>query len=122
MLFGKSNYTTMTNYLLRVKPDGYIQWEYNGYTDTDSKPVQLNTWHHIVVTGSAPGQIKKVYINNQLIKETLSSSGPFGFISNPFTIGYSSRGAEYFIGAIDDLRLYHKVLSESEIIALFNES
>ncbi|HOO98036.1 MAG TPA: T9SS type A sorting domain-containing protein [Bacteroidales bacterium] len=122
MVFGKSNYTTTTDYLLRVKSDGYIQWEYDGYTDTDSSQLKLNTWHHIVVTASAPGEIKKVYIDNQLIKETLTSSGPFGFISNPFTIGYSSRGAEYFIGTIDELRMYQKVLSESEIDALFKES
>jgi hypothetical protein len=122
MIFGKSNYSTKTNYLLRVKPNGYIQWEYNGYTDTDSVPLQLNTWHHIVVTASGPGQIKRIYIDNQLVKETLTSSGPFGLVTNPFTIGYASYGSEYFIGVIDDIRMYNKVLSESEIDALFNES
>ncbi len=122
MIFGKSNYTTNTNYLLRVKSGGYIQWEYNGYTDTDSVPLQLNTWHHIVVTASGPGQIKKVYIDNQLVKETLASSGPFGLVTDPFTIGYASYNSEYFIGAIDDIRMYNKVLSESEIDILFNES
>ena len=122
MIFGKSNYTTRTNYLLRVKPDGYIQWEYDGYTDTDSAPLQLDTWHHIVVTATGPGLIKRVYIDNQLIKETINSSGPFGQITDPFTIGYASYGAEYFIGAIDDIRMYNKVLSINEIGSLFNES
>jgi hypothetical protein len=122
MVFGKSNYVTATNYLLRVKPNGYIQWEYDGYTDTDSVPLQLNTWHHIVVTASAPGQIKRVYIDNQLIKETITSSGPFGLVSNPLTIGARSIGGEYFNGAIDDIRMYNKVLTEMEIDALFNES
>lgn len=122
MIFGKSNYTTRTNYLLRVKPDGYIQWEYDGYTDTDSAPLQLNTWHHIVVTATGPGLIKRVYIDNQLIKETITSSGPFGQITDPFTIGYASYGAEYFTGAIDDIRMYNKVLSINEIGSLFNES
>ncbi len=122
MVFGKSNYTTKTNYLLRIKPSGYIQWEYNGYTNTDSVPLQINTWSHIVVTASGPGQVKRVYINNQLVKETLTSSGPFGMITNPFTIGYASYGSEYFVGAIDDIRMYNKVLSDSEIDALFNES
>jgi len=122
MIFGKSNYTTKTNYLLRIKPNGYIQWEYDGYTDTDSLPLQLNAWHHIVVTTTGPGLVKRIYINNQLVKETLNSSGPFGTITNPFTIGYASYNSEYFIGAIDDIRMYNKVLSESEINALFNES
>lgn len=122
MIFGKSNYVSQTNYLLRVKSSGYLQWEYNGYTENDSVALQVNSWHHIVVTASGPGQIKKIYINNQLVKETLTSSGPFGFVSNPFTIGYASYGSEYFIGAVDDVRMYNKVLSEIEIDALFNES
>jgi hypothetical protein len=122
MIFGKSNYSTQTNYLLRVKPSGYIQWEYNGYTETDSVPLQLNTWHHIVVTASDPTQIKKIYIDNQLVKEIIATSGAFGQVTNPFTIGYASYGSEYFIGAIDDIRMYNSVLSEIEIDALFNES
>nr|WP_321409044.1 LamG-like jellyroll fold domain-containing protein [uncultured Carboxylicivirga sp.] len=122
MVFGKSNYVTKTNYLLRIKPDGYIQWEYNGYTDTNTNPLQLNTWHHIVVTASGPGKIKRVYIDNLLVKETLTSSGPFGLITNPLTFGSASYNSEYFIGDIDDIRMYNKVLSETEIEALFNES
>ena len=122
MIFGKSNYTTATNYLLRIKPNGYLQWEYNGYTDTDSVPLQLNTWHHIVVMACGPGQIKRVYIDNQLIKETISTSGPFGLVTNPLTIGARSISGEYFNGTIDDIRMYNKVLTVTEIDALFNES
>ena len=69
MIFGKSNYTTRTNYLLRVKPNGYIQWEYDGYTDTDSVPLELNTWHHIVVTATGPGLIKECILTINLLKK-----------------------------------------------------
>lgn len=122
LLLGKSNYSSMTNYLIRIKPSGYIQWEYNGYSVTDSVPLQLDTWHHLVVTGTESGQIKKIYIDNKLIEVTTGVVGLLGPVTNAFTFGYASYGSEYFRGAMDDVRMYNKVLSESEIDALFNES
>ena len=120
MVFGKSDYSSKTNYLLRVKDGGTLQWEYKGYTETDSDPLQLSTWHHVVVTATGPGLIKKVYIDNELIAQTLSSTGPSGLVTNALTIGYASYNSEYFIGAIDDLRMYDKELSPADIEALFN--
>lgn len=122
MVLGKSNYSSTTNYLIRIKPGGYLQWEYGGYTETDSDPLQLSAWHHIVVTATGPGKIKKVYIDNQLVAMTDSSIGPSGIVTNPFTIGYAGYNSEYFIGAIDDLRMYGKELSTPEIEALYNET
>uniref|UniRef100_UPI00321796AE LamG-like jellyroll fold domain-containing protein n=1 Tax=uncultured Draconibacterium sp. TaxID=1573823 RepID=UPI00321796AE len=119
MIFGKSNYTTATNYLLRIQSDGNLQWEYNGYLNTTTRPLEADRWYNIVVTANNPGGHRQIYINGQLIAESTSSSGPFGSITNPLTIGYASRGAEYFKGAIDDLRMYNKVLSPPEIFQLY---
>lgn len=122
MILGKSNFSSTTNYLIRIMPGGYIQWEYNGYTETDSVPLHINTWHHIVVSAEGPGQTKKIYLDNRLIAVTAVSSGPSGFISDPFTIGYASYNSEFFVGAIDDIRMYRKELTVVEINALFNET
>jgi hypothetical protein len=122
MVLGKSNYTSTTNYLLRVKSDGYIQWEYAGYTETGSSPLQLSTWHHLVVTATGPGLVKKIYIDNVLRAMTPSSTGPSGAVTNPLTFGYASYNSEYFIGTIDDIRMYDKELSLPEIEALYLES
>ncbi len=122
MIFGKSNYVSATNYLLRVQSDGNLQWEYDGFLNTTTKPLQANNWYHIVVTADNPGEHRKVYVNGELIAETNTSSGPFGSITNELTFGYASRNAEYFRGAIDDIRLYNKELTENEITALYQES
>ncbi len=122
MILGKSNYTTRTNYLIRLNSSGFIQWEYNGYTVTDSVPLQLSSWHHIVVSASGPGLIKKIYIDNRLIAVTNTSTGPFGIVTDPLTIGFANYFAEYFIGAIDDIRMYNKELTAAEVEALYNES
>ncbi|MFV0265854.1 MAG: LamG-like jellyroll fold domain-containing protein, partial [Draconibacterium sp.] len=119
MIFGKSNYTSATNYLLRIQSDGNLQWEYNGFLNTTTRPLEADKWYNIVVTANNPGEYRQIYVNGQLVAETISSSGPFGSITNPLTIGYASRGAEYFKGVIDDLRMYNKVLSPPEIFQLY---
>ena len=91
------------------------------YTETSTDPLLLSNWHHLVVTATGPGLIKKIYIDDKLIAETATSSGPSGTVTNVLTIGYASYNSEYFIGAIDDLRMYNRELSTTEIKALFQE-
>ncbi|MCK3686337.1 LamG-like jellyroll fold domain-containing protein [Maribellus sp. YY47] len=121
MIFGKSNYTTATNYLLRIQSDGNLQWEYNGYLNTTSQPLEAGKWCHIAVTANNPGEHRKVYVNGQLAAETTSSSGPFGSITNPLTFGYASRNAEYFKGAIDEIKMFNKELSAAEVFQEFSQ-
>ncbi len=115
MIFGKSNYTSATNYLLRIQSDGNLQWEYNGFLNTTTKPLEADKWYHIAVTANNPGEHRKVFVNGQLVAETTSSSGPFGSITNPLSIGYASRNAEYFRGAIDEIKMFDKELSAAEV-------
>lgn len=121
MILGKSNYTTKTNYLVRVRPNGYFQWEYNGYTENNTSAVTAAEWHHVTVTAAGPGTGKKIYINGVKVAEDESSSGPYGQVTNPLTFGYAGYGAEYFKGSIDDIRIYSRELSQAEIIALYAE-
>lgn len=85
------------------------------YTLTDT-----SKWVHIVViykTGSY-----QLYINN-VLKETGTKTmlAPSG----PFLIGASYLGSssyhEYFSGAIDDIRVYNRTLTASEVDKLYNE-
>ena len=121
MILGKSNYSTETNYLIRQKPNGYIQWEYQGYTENTVNPMVANTWHHIVVTAAGPTLEKKIYLDNQLVATQIASGSSFGQVSDPLTFGYAGYNSEFYKGIIDDIRIYDKVLSVSEVDALFDE-
>lgn len=83
MILGKSNYGTTTNYLIRQKPNGYIQWEYQGYTENTTNPMVANTWHNIVVTAEGPTLEKKIYLDNQLVATQLASGASFGQAMHP---------------------------------------
>jgi len=121
MILGKSNYINKTNFLVRARPNGYFQWEYNGYTENNNTAITTTAWYHVTVTAAGPGTGKKIYINGVPDIEDESSSGPYGQITNPLTFGYASYGSEYFKGAIDDIRIYSRELSQAEVTALYTE-
>uniref|UniRef100_UPI00356A0B6A LamG-like jellyroll fold domain-containing protein n=1 Tax=Lutibacter sp. TaxID=1925666 RepID=UPI00356A0B6A len=117
MILGKSNYTSNTNYLLRTKTTGFLQFEYKKYANSTNNPLIAGQWNHIAVISEADNT-KKIYVNNVLSTHTESTS-PYGVVTDILTIGARS-GAEFFQGAIDDLRIYNKALSEAEILNLYN--
>ncbi len=96
----------------------------------------LNAWTHIVVTyDKANLNELKIYANNNLISQTTSTvsytnSSP-GFPNPYFVIGnYGGTNASTvipiytgnaFYGNIDDIRIYSKALSASEVTQLYNE-
>ena len=62
----------------------------------------------------------KFYKNDELVASLLFSG--FGSTVYPLTIGNSAGGwNEFFDGIIDDVRIYNRALSDSEIQELYNE-
>ncbi|MBV6438716.1 MAG: hypothetical protein EPGJADBJ_00340 [Saprospiraceae bacterium] len=100
-------------------------------TQFSAGDIQLNEWTHIVVC--ADGSKERIYINNELSAETIASN--VNVSSNNFhtCIGDASQcrpdeplplpGIEYesFIGTIDDIRIFGRILTISEIDSLFHE-
>lgn len=74
-------------------------------------------WNHFVMTYD--GNEAKLYANGVL-------AGTLAFklkhSDMPLEIGRDYRSMHYFNGNIDDIRIYNKVLTESEIQALYHES
>jgi hypothetical protein len=97
---------------------GGIGWQ----TFTFSSDIQLNTWHHVVMTYS--GQSARMYFDNALL------SSPNNLPANAIdkcTGGELKFGAQikdlpnYFNGTIDDIRIYKRALTAAEVQTLFNQ-
>ncbi|APF20287.1 Sulphatase-modifying factor protein [Caldithrix abyssi DSM 13497] len=90
---------------------------YDGDVRTISKTeLELNQWYHICAVND--GNAGKIYINAvEDTSETITSWG--GEIVN-FFIGATSGGSGGFVGRIDELKLFNKALSQSEINELAN--
>lgn len=118
MVFGKSNYTTATNFLLRLRPGGFLQWEYLTYTESIDLPLLAGTWHHVAVTANGPGSEKKIYVDGVDVQTSTPPGTAFGLVSDPLTFGYAGYGSEYFFGALDEIRIHARALTEAEILEL----
>lgn len=122
MILGKSNYTTTTNYILRLMPGGDLQWEYGPYHETTTGPLAAGSWHHVVVMSDAPGGTAEIWVDGSLVSHTTSgSTGAFGVVTDAMSIGAAlySGVSEAFAGRIDDLRVYGHTLTEAEVGTLY---
>jgi len=88
---------------------------------------QADQWVHLVTTSSSNGT--KIYINGKLIA---SSSKQFNTIGSKLFIGcissfdgllpFADSNGQMWLGAIDDVFIYNRELSESEVASLYNSS
>jgi hypothetical protein len=88
--------------------------------------IHFNTWYHLVVTADSVNTIK-YYLNGVLIPTTnyyVNSVNRFFDVGQIWQIGRFFRrgnenGADYFQGIIDEVRLYDRALTQSEITDLY---
>src|SRR5438552_1500221 len=77
-----------------------------------SKWLPFNAWSHLA--GTYDGASLKLYVNGQLVRSQ-AVSGPIATSTGPLLIGGNSIWDQYFEGRIDEVRIYNRALSESEI-------
>ncbi len=84
----------------------------------------LNKWYHIVGVYDHEGHVQKIYRNGKLIN-TRSTVGDTDIVTNdsPLKIGYGEIASHFghFIGKIDEVRIYNRVLTDGEISTLASQ-
>jgi glucose/arabinose dehydrogenase len=84
-----------------------------------ARPVNDGQWHLVALTRDAASGRVQVYVDGVLGGEAVSAAGqkstPFASLGR---IEDTSGAADYFAGTLDDLRVYDRVLSASEVAAL----
>ncbi len=78
-------------------------------------PTNGQTWMHVVATYD--GSTIKLYINGQL-EGSQNANFKIGTNDLPLSIGSGQDGYRGMAGAIDDVRIYSRALSEGEVSAL----
>ena len=107
---GKSIY--LFNNLYQHISNNYLY--FTGTIDFFPWTPSLNTWYHIVITYTDPSNTytAKLYINGAYTKSILQQSGEHD-IDSIYRI--SSPSSNSFNGIIDEVRIYNRVLSPTEI-------
>jgi hypothetical protein len=72
----------------------------------------LNAWTHLAVTYD--GTMLRLFVNG-LPSGALPASGPITASDGPLRIGGNAIWEEHFAGTIDEVRIYNRALSQSEI-------
>lgn len=110
------NYETNPNTLtvnLNVRtPSGFARWGSWTYG------WEFSLWHAVVFTISSDGDVK-IYINGSAFLVTPPPANP-GFDIQPETLSVGNVQSNCFDGGIDDVRVYSRELSPSEVRQLFD--
>jgi hypothetical protein len=77
-----------------------------------SSALALNTWSHVAMTYG--GGRLRVYVNGVQVASS-SVTGSIRTSSDPVTIGGSTVWGRWFAGQIDEVRIYNRALSQTEI-------
>lgn len=87
---------------------------YLTYAALDS--VLNNTWN--MITGSYDGSNLNYYVNGQLVR-SLAITGNVSYTSDPLFIGTTGSPGQNFKGYLDDIGIWNRALSASEIMGLY---
>ena len=116
-------------YLLAMESDGTIVYALNvtspswAWRRTECG-VSIDTWSHIALSYSSDKQKVRLYKNGILAFES-DSSGTIGDYHpeyEKFMIGNRQASADHFNGAIDEVSIFNRALSQSDIHALIAET
>ncbi|MGH2556972.1 MAG: LamG-like jellyroll fold domain-containing protein [Actinomycetota bacterium] len=114
--------------LLKEQPDGLAYGMYSsnnsnqppslyGHISSDVAAIgddrlPMSTWCHLA--GTFDGQTLRLYVDGDLVA-TRSLAGDLRTSNTPLRIGGNQVWGEYFRGTVDDVRIYDRPLSQSEI-------
>lgn len=94
------------------QPVGQLWLGNTEQTAAGAGSLPINSWTHLAATFD--GASLRLYVNGTLVT-TFAASGSLASTTNPLRIGGNSIWGEYFRGLIDDVRIYNRALSATEI-------
>ncbi|WP_339385141.1 DUF6701 domain-containing protein [Vibrio paracholerae] len=119
------------NYEFHLDSSGrvYWYWEYRQGNSTQSRvlisnsPIDKNQWSHITIRFDKSGapQRQSIFINGQL-NESSNHNDTLATNNRPLQIGQDQNFAgRAFDGRIDEVAIYSRALSDSQILDLYNQ-
>lgn len=93
----------------------------SSYIETTNSVMTTGTWNHIVVRHGSNGTIREIYVNgiNVAVTDHSGGAGTIGTSTASLRIGGNNSTNRYFTGSIDDVRIYNRTLSTTEVEALY---
>ena len=84
-------------------------------------PVNDGNWHHITITRDAVSGVAAMYVDGVLHDQVVAHTGNNSIPFDSFGVVEDHSGnADYFAGALDDIRIYNRALSDNEVTDIMN--
>ena len=87
-----------------------------------STATTVNNWKHMVYTFDITTSTARIYINSVLVNSGTFPNWNTTSSSNFYLGNLFGNGSSSFNGLMDDLKIYDRALSDSEILSLFNNN
>jgi len=121
--YGNDKHFVFEHWLVGAKPEE-PEWKGAGTWDTEYEPGQ---WYHVVGVVDRAAGATKLYVNGELVNtgewDANAKSKDYG--TTTWKIGMAAPGSEQWAwpakGAIDDVRIYKKALSDADVAALYKD-
>ncbi|MDD4062227.1 MAG: LamG domain-containing protein [Candidatus Pacebacteria bacterium] len=119
---------SMEQYDLRINESGefiFLVRDSTGYYEISSGISKTNDWIHFVGVFDSSTKEASIYVDGVFVNSAIISDSTLKKGANYFTIGGRYNGSDwisFFDGLIDDVRIYNRALSETEIQKLYNET
>ena len=103
-------------FLMYAAGDGSCQHEVDSYS------YSVGQWIHLVGVYDRRNHVLKIYVNGQLTGQQSDSYSTFNVSDRPLLIGISEESDPQYtpvLGAIDDLRMYNRALTDMQVQLLY---
>ncbi len=115
---------------LSLSANNRVLFKIDGTTDlvreTNDNIFNLNKWNHVLITwdGNNTASNVRIYVNGAEASYATTTNGSSlgDNVGTTLRIGNDASGARTFEGSIDEVRLYSRELSPSEVLKLFRSS
>jgi len=112
-ILAKSNNPRSYSFYTTTGGGGALHFS-SGGGSTSAKKVELNKWQHVVAQHTGKGHI--YYVNGELAGEFSGKSAlPGKADTAELFVGKTHEGSREFLGLIDEVRVWNRVLSEEEV-------
>lgn len=119
--YGNDKKFVFEHWIAGAKPEE-PEWKGAGTWENEYEP---GPWYHVAGVVDRKGGATKLYVNGELINtgEFPPNAPARSYGKTTWKIGHAAPGAEHWAwpakGAIDDVRIYKKALSDAEVEGLF---
>jgi len=128
ILFRGDDRPGLDPYFLGMGPPGFLQFHVESQSASENlyAPIGFNQWKHVVATLEGSSGRMRLYVDGRVLAQTITAVRPLGSLNPAFSpaIGLGNSGGSLFPffpfqGLVDELSLYSRALTPTEIKAIY---